>query len=94
MAVEKPLLITSLTQEEEEEEEVVDEPSSSPVFQSSYKALSTTTAGSQRSEGDAPLPSSQLSAFSIDSDSFKFTPKSSLEFGSSSSQSLSQARLI
>lgn len=66
---------------EKEEEEDEPDPSSSPVFQSSFKALSST--GSQRSEGD--IPSSQLSGFSIESDSFKFTPKSSLEFSSSQS---------
>ena len=62
------------------------DPSSSPVFQSSFKALSSS--GSQRSDCD--LPTSQLSGYSIESDSFKFTPKSSLEF--SSSQSSSQPR--
>ena len=74
---------------EKVEEEDDPDPSSSPVFQSSFKALSST--GSQRSEGE--IPSSQLSGFSIESDSFKFTPKSSLEFSSSQSSqspSLSQ----
>ena len=75
------------TARERVEEEDEPDPSSSPVFQSSFKAMSTT--GSQRSEGE--FPSSQLSGFSIESDSFKFTPKSSLEFSSSqSSQSQSQ----
>ena len=81
----------SPSQNEEKNKDDGDEadPSSSPVFQSSFKALSSS--GSQRSERD--LPTSQLSGYSIESDSFKFTPKSSLEFSSSqSSQPRSQSQ--